>query len=295
MSLLEMLKKKTDSGALILSVEEDSKVNPAGSTLSGMSRNGQAMQLGGTEDRYQVHYPALGGRPDREGSVSVTPRKTFEAAMAWHSAHPEDRVAVLNFASATRPGGGVKTGSSAREESLCRCSTLYPTLDRWWLWQKYYDPNRAVRDNRNTDACIYSPGIVICKTDESFPRRMRQEDWVTVDVISCAAPNLRPQPGNVHSPASGTRVLLSYSEQYDLHVKRAKHILHIAVANKADMLVLGAFGCEALMNDPNAVAEAYRTALAEYGGWFGHIEFAVYCRPTETANYDAFMKTLGTK
>ena len=78
-------------------------------------------------------------------------------------------------------------------------------------------------------------------------------------------------------------------------MKRAKHILHIAVANKADMLVLGAFGCEALMNDPNAVAEAYRTALAEYGDWFGHIEFAVYCRPTETANYDAFMKTLGTK
>ena len=250
------------------------------------SRNGTVLY--GTDD-----YPALGGTPNREGGVSVTPRKTFEAAMAWRSAHPEDRIAVLNFASATRPG--VKTGSSAQEESLCRCSTLYPTLDRRWLWQMYYDPNRAARDNRNTDACIYSPGIVICKTDESFPRRMRQEDWVTVDVISCAAPNLHPEPGNIHNPASGSRVSLRYSEQYSLHVRRAKHILHTAAANNADMLVLGAFGCGAFMNNPKAVAEAYKTALEEYGGWFRHIEFAVYCRPTETANYDAFQKTLITK
>ena len=46
------------------------------------------------------------------------------------------------------------------------------------------------------------------------------------------------------------------------------------------------------MNDPDAVAEAFRTALGEYVGRFGHIEFAVYCRPTETANYDAFRKAL---
>ena len=240
-------------------------------------------------------YPALEGAPDREGSVSVTKHKTFEAAMEWHSAHPEDRIAVLNFASATRPGGGVKTGSSAQEESLCRCSTLYPTLDRRWLWQKYYDPNRAAHNNLNTDACIYSPGIVICKTDDTFPQRMKQEDWVTVDVISCAAPNLRPEPGNIHNPGSGAAVSLSFSEQYDLHVRRAKHILHVAALNKTDMLVLGAFGCGAFMNDPDAVAEAFRTALEEYAGWFRRVEFAVYCRSTETANYDAFSRTLMAK
>ena len=259
--------------------------DPALASALAASRNG--MKLYAVDE-----YPDLDGTPDREGTVSVTKRKTFEAATEWHSAYPEDRITVLNFASATRPGGGVKTGSSAQEESLCRCSTLYPTLDRRWLWQKYYDPNRAAHNNLNTDACIYSPGIVICKTDETFPQRMKQEDWVTVDVISCAAPNLRPEPGNVHNPASGAAVSLSFSEQYDLHVRRAKHILHVAAANKADMLILGAFGCGAFMNDPDAVAEAFRTALEEYAGWFRHVEFAVYCRPTETANYDAFSKTL---
>ena len=88
---------------------------------------------------------------------------------------------------------------------------------------------------------------------------------------------------------------LSFSEQYDLHVRRAKHILHVAALNKTDMLVLGAFGCGAFMNDPDAVAEAFRTALEEYAGWFRHVEFAVYCRSTETANYDAFSRTLMAK
>ena len=124
---------------------------------------------------------------------------------------------------------------------------------------------------------------------------MRQEDWVAVDVISCAAPNLRPKPGNEHNPASGAAVSLSYSDQVNLHIRRTKHILHVAAANKADVLVLGAFGCGAFMNDPNAVAEAFRAALGEYAGWFRHIEFAVYCRPTETANYDAFSRILMAK
>lgn len=238
-------------------------------------------------------YPLLGKREDgtkKDQQVRVTKHKTFEAALMLHNECPDKRIAVLNFASATNPGGGVRTGSSAQEESLCRCSTLYPTLDRRWLWDQYYTPNRASGDVRHTDDCIYSPGIVICKTDESFPQRVSEAEFVTIDVISCAAPNLRQKPGNWHNPESGAAVKMSEKELYDLHLKRAKHILHIAAANGVDMLVLGAFGCGAFSNDPNVVAKAYNDALPDYLACFDVIEFAIYCRPQETINYDAFKR-----
>lgn len=220
--------------------------------------------------------------------VRVTRHKTFEAAIALHREFPDKKIAVLNFASATRPGGGVKTGSRAQEESLCRCSTLYSTLDRRWLWQNYYDVNRAAHDVRHTDACIYSPGIVICKTDERIPTRIKPEDFVVVDVISCAAPNLRNEPSNWHNTETGQAIRMPEDELFDLHLKRGKHIMHIAAANRADILVLGAFGCGAFANDPEVVAKAYYAALASYRARFDVIEFAIYCRDYETANYDAF-------
>ena len=225
---------------------------------------------------------------DRIQEVRVTKHKTFEAAIALHKEFPGKKIAVLNFASATRPGGGVKTGSRAQEESLCRCSTLFPTLDRRWLWQKYYDVNRAAHDVRHTDACIYSPGVVICKTDEDIPARMKPEDFVTVDVISCAAPNLRDKPSNGHNTETGTAIQMPEMALFELHLKRAKHIMHVAAANKVDILVLGAFGCGAFANDPKVVAKAYCAALVNFRARFDVIEFAIYCRDYETENYDAF-------
>lgn len=240
----------------------------------------------------QGEYPEIANQPGAGCAVIVSKHKTFEAAMMIHRLHPDWRISVLNFASATNPGGGVKTGSSAQEESLCRCSTLYPTLTQSWLWNQYYQKNRDAHDNLLTDACIYSPEIVICKTDDSYPERMVERDWVTVDIISCAAPNLRKKPGNSHNPEYGRTVTISDADLYGLHLKRAKHIMHIAAANGADALVLGAFGCGAFANDPNVVARAYRDALTDYRQFFRLIEFAVYCRPDETANYDAFRNAI---
>jgi uncharacterized protein (TIGR02452 family) len=160
------------------------------------------------------------------------------------------------------------------------------------MWDLYYSVNRAQSDPLHTNACIYSPGIVICKTDESIPQGLLEDDFVSVDVITCAAPNLREKPSNAYNPDSGDAVHISSDELYKLHLKRAKHILHIAAYNGADMLILGAFGCGAFQNNPSVVAKAYHDALEDYGKYFDLIEFAIYCREWETENHDAFRRQL---
>ena len=50
-----------------------------------------------------------------------------------------------------------------------------------------------------------------------------------------------------------------------------------------------AFGCGAFRNDLKVVAAAAKKVVVEYRHAFRAIEFAVYCRPGDTANYDAFV------
>ena len=70
--------------------------------------------------------------------------------------------------------------------------------------------------------------------------------------------------------------------------------MQVAAANGADILILGAFGCGAFANDPLVVARAYKAVMRENKGYFDEVEFAIYCRPGETMNYEAFKKTLSS-
>ena len=238
-------------------------------------------------------YPAITASTGKAGDVRVTRHKTFEAAMVIYRSNPAWKIAVLNFASATTPGGGVTKGSSAQEESLCRCSTLYPALTSPSLWSQYYSVNREARNPLYTDALIYTPGVVVCKTDELFPERMDERDWVEVDVLTCAAPNLRQRPGNAYNHDDSEAVAITPEELLNLHKSRGRHILTVAASKGVDAIILGAFGCGAFQNDPFIVAEAYKAILEEFRGYFSMIEFAIYCRPREIENYDAFSKVLG--
>ena len=225
---------------------------------------------------------------DSDCRVTVTRARTFEAAMNAGREYAGAKICVLNFASATTPGGGVTKGSNAQEESLCRCSTLYPVLNSDIPWQLFYGKNRQRHNPLHTDDCIYTPDIVICKSDNDSPKRLTEKERVTVDVITCAAPNLREKPGNAYNREYGKSVSLSLDELYRLHLKRAKHIMHTAALNNADVLILGAFGCGAFQNDPRTVARAMNDALKEYRKYFKAVEFAVYCSKRDMSNYNIF-------
>lgn len=225
---------------------------------------------------------------DKPCVVSVSKKRSFAAAEAYKKEHPNDMVCVLNFASATNPGGGVKKGSSAQEESLCRCSTLYPALSTKELYDSFYNYHRNADSVLYSDACIYTPDIIVFKTDTNEPEMKEEKDWFKADIITCAAPNLRPIPSNEMNPGPGKAAKITQKELLILHKKRTEQILNVAALNRVDALILGAFGCGAFCNPPEIVARAFKESLEIYKNNFKYVEFAVYCKPTETLNYDVF-------
>ena len=240
------------------------------------------------EDDYPDFDPSKGGST----KVTVSGDRSYQAAMKLHRENPDAKIAVMNFANAFHAGGGVKSGASAQEECLCRTSTLYPLLYRRTLRDSFYKYHNDLGTPKATDSLIYTEGVIICKTDEDLPKRMPKEDWVKVDVITIAAPDLR-EKSNIHVPLVKGGAFMNDAELFGYHVKRAIHMLTCAAAKGADILILGAFGCGAFQNNPEVVARAYRTAIDEFPGVFKQIEFAVYCPPGGSRNYDVFKRVLG--
>ncbi|MCQ2335245.1 MAG: TIGR02452 family protein [Paludibacteraceae bacterium] len=212
--------------------------------------------------------------------VLVTHNRSFEAAAQY----AEQKVCVLNFASASNPGGGVTHGSSAQEECLCRCSTLYNCLNTRDMWNRFYTPHRRSGNPLHNDDIIYTPDVQVIKDDDYYLLDVP----FSVDVITCAAPNLRERPSNSYNPGEGESVHITPAELQAIHERRARRILSVAAQHGVEVLILGAFGCGAFMNDPMVVAQAYKNVLPDFLHHFRTIEFAIYCRPADDSNYRAF-------
>ena len=226
------------------------------------------------------YYPAdfsIETRTHKAGNIRVVTGRTLEIALKIAREFPGKRIAVLNFASGTNPGGGVYNGSRAQEESICRSSTLYPSISTDEMQRAFYIPHEENYTFRGWDDCIYSPGVVIFRDDsDEIPEILRPEDFVTVDVVTCAAPHLRDD-------------VITAEELFRIHVKRAENILRICAHNGVDIFIGGAFGCGAFHNDPYIVAWAWREALKVYREKFSLTVFAVYAHgDDESNNYRAF-------
>lgn len=229
-------------------------------------------------------------RFEDEAKIVVSTKRTFEAAADYAG----QKVAVHNFASATNPGGGVTRGSSAQEECLCRCSGLYFCLSVPEMMKSFYYPHRNAKNPINNADIIYTPDATVFKTDTSRPKLMDEKDWYDVDVITCAAPNLRKRPSNQFNQDNGDRsVKVSDKELLEIHKKRLTRILDVAALNGAEVVILGAFGCGAFQNKPEVVARAAKEVIADYLHTFKTIEFAVYCSPRDDTNFKVFKRVMG--
>ena len=192
----------------------------------------------------------------------VSGKRSLEAAKEYKN----KKVAVLNFAN-NHSVGGAPFKAGAQEESICRCSTLYPCLCA--LKDDFYLKHQRMFDNKEigymgNDDLIYTPDIVVFKTDERtpviFPQMMPTEEWYKVDIITCAAPevhNMRTLPND-------------YEEQIS---RRLKRVLDVAAKENVEVLILGKWGCGAFKNPSKIVARVFMSLLKNYN--FEIVEFAL--------------------
>jgi uncharacterized protein (TIGR02452 family) len=207
-------------------------------------------------------------------------KRLINEAGADPSKEQKVKTAVLNFANAYHPGGGVTNGAMAQEECLCRSSNLYSALTLPYILRNYYKWNAKSTGDMGTDAVIWSPGVTVFKTDDPVPAEMERDQWFQVDVLTCAAPYYDKDKKHPVTPEKLREVLCH----------RIRNILEVAAAKDTDILVLGAFGCGAFNNPPALVADVFRGLLLDKGyfRFFRKTAFAIKKNNSANTNLEAF-------
>ena len=220
---------------------------------------------------------------ERSYNTDVVKLTTGDAVYAFFDKYSDNKVAVLNFASATNPGGGVKRGSSAQEECLCRQSTLYPAISQEKCIKKFYVENKSEsilkKNSYYNTRMIWSPDVVFFKDDNG---EVVHEPKFGINVITAAAPNLRILSRS-----------LTANEFYYLILNRIRSVIRLAKEKEQKVLILGAWGCGAFRNPPEIVANAFANAIDEIDGGEMHFIFAIRAKnDKEIRNYKIFKRIL---
>ncbi|KAK8838960.1 hypothetical protein M9Y10_032420 [Tritrichomonas musculus] len=228
------------------------------------------------------HQPTLEPTKKRFGKASiydkieVTRETTFAAAIRMKKDYSK-KVCVLNFASATKPGGGVLNGRNAQEESLARQSTLYFSLVEQ---KEFYEHNKNDYSPFGNDDMIYSPNVLIIRDDNNVLIKPIKVSVISAVAVNCSELNqTKNQSQNV----------------FDIMKKRCRRILDICVDKGNDVIVLGAFGCGVFENSPKMISQIFKEILIDdfYGMNFKRIIFAIKTKPNQSNEMiDAFENAL---
>ena len=156
-------------------------------------------------------------------------------------------------------------GASAQEECLCRISTLYKCISASEITEAFHKKHRYTlktgkMNSLYNDDCIQTCDVTVFKSDTAKPVLLSEEDWFDVDVISCAAPNLR----YMSQHDKNWKKNVTDKKLFDIYKKRINRVLDIASCAKSDVIILGAFGCGAFANSPELVAKAMHVAIDEH-------------------------------
>ena len=168
--------------------------------------------------------------------IRVIDSDTLDAAQALHNDHPSDRIAVLSMASPLRPGGGVLSGATSQEESLCMRSTLLPSLRD----EFYRLPENAL---------IYTSDVLVFRGRDLSP--LSKNDRFFVDIISCAALRFPEVEDGKYVVEADREAMM----------RKIRLILRAAVMKGCTRVVLGALGCGAYANPVQEVADVFKRVI----------------------------------
>lgn len=180
-----------------------------------------------------------------------------------------EKMGVLNFASAYKPGGGFINGAIAQEESLAYCSNLYDTIKD----NEYYTLNKAADTKMYTDNMIISDVHFFRNSDYDYVLQPKE-----ITVLTSAAVNMKE--------------IIKRNESITLK-NRMRKLVKIFAREGCKSIVLGAFGCGVFGNNPEDVAGYWIDLLIdeEYEKYFETIIFSVYDGKAEKGskgNYQVF-------
>jgi len=178
---------------------------------------------------------------------------------------------VLNFANAQVPGGGYRYAARAQEEDLCRLlPQLYPTLV---ASQKQWYPIQP-------DVALLSRNVMAVRRPDTYERC---ESLGSCAVITSAMPQ-----------CNGAMRARTLAWENTVRV-RIRAGLTAAKQSCFPNLILGAWGCGAFGNPPDAVAVLFKEQLCapEFRGAFSSIVFSII-DPRNEGNLRAFHKVLSS-
>jgi uncharacterized protein (TIGR02452 family) len=208
------------------------------------------------------------GRPPQ---VSMGTQSTTEAVRRLAHKKP----CALNFASATKPGGGFRRGATGQEEDLCLASSLGAALEEA---RDFYQLNSLCPSAVYLDMALLCTDVLFLRNEEMRPL----EQPIHASIISCPAPNR-------HAIQQEEPTSLCLVE--GALTRRAQLILNAAKLSGCQCLILGAWGCGIFGNDPHQVAAVFKEAITTHAQTIPHIHFAIPDKP-KTTTWEIFSTTL---
>lgn len=196
--------------------------------------------------------------------------------------------AILNLASAKKPGGGYRDGLGAQEESLCRSSNLSLSLYQYGDPKYIYIRESGVPLKKvaypldKNFGGIYTPNATFFRNNKAKFFTLR-ENAFKCDIITAAALSF-----NGRGEFADTSELIYRSSDggftpdgEKIMLNKIRTIFRMGVKHGRDSLILGAFGCGAYRLPIPEVVRLFRAVMeeAEFANKFRLIVFAILENP----------------